>query len=253
MSPVDAGGGGGPFDDPKNRFSDGVAAADNVEVKRENDLGDFGNRDRSELAAVKEEGSDTATKEAGQASPGHHSQSRSADNGVDKKSGEQAGSGVQRVGNNNGGMMDIPELPEIPELKFNEGGDGHRGAASGDVQRRQQERQQERPGEGAEEHFLRHGGPAASGGLGPLPPASSPSSSLPSGMSRQEQEMSQHMNAGESNTATAFASSAQKEVWKQIFLSRNGNKLRAGQRVLGCDHTSPLGSNVRPTNRPPTN
>ena len=185
------------YDDQKKSLPpDGVADA-----KSANDLENSGNRDRSNLAvAVKEEGPDEAAKEAGgQASSGeHHSESRSADNCMDEKSGEQPDplSGVQRVGNNNGGLMDIPELPEIPELKFNEGDEG---------QRRKQEQRRRGEGEGEGEQFHRRG-PVASGGTGPLPSASSPSSSLPSGMSRREEEMSQHMAAAGESVTVAFPS-----------------------------------------------
>ena len=161
--------------------------ADGVEAKSENKLEDFGKRDRSSLAvAVKEEDSGQAAEEAGVASRGDHIESRSTDNIRDDKSGEQENiSVVQRVVNNNGGLMDIPELPEIPELKFNEEGDGHR---------RKREHQQ-RPGDEGGEQFQREG-PMVSGEMRSLPSAMSPSSSLQSGRSRQEEEMSQNMTTG---------------------------------------------------------
>ena len=226
---------GGLCDDQKRSFPpDGVAGADSVEAKTENDVDDLGNRDRSNLAALKEEGSDRAAEEAGRASPGDPSESPPADNSIDKESGEQAPiSGVQRVGSNNGDMIDIPDLPEIPELKFNEGGDGHR------VDPRRQEEHQKHPREREGEQFHRHGLLAnASGGLGPLPlplpPAPSPSSSLPSasGMSRPEEEMSHHMTAGEATRRCLAVIIILTMVGQPIFFLLNVNDLQGSECLV---------------------
>ena len=180
MSPSDAG--GGLYDDRKKCLApDGVAGSKGVNAKTSNDGDDFENPDRSHLALeVKEESANKAETE-----------SCSINNSAERKSGEQANR--QHGGHNNGSLMDIPELPEIPELKFNEAGEGQRA----------KEEQQQQPGEGGGEAdpFRKHGlGPVGSGDLSPLPPASSPSSSLPSGIGRQHEGMSQPMTAGESNT-----------------------------------------------------
>ena len=175
MSPSDAG--GGLYDDRKKCLApDGAAGSESVNAKTSSDGDDFGNRDGSHLALeVKEEGADKADTVP-----------CSTSNSTERKSGEKANR--QHGGHNNGSLMDIPELPEIPELKFNEAGEGQRA----------KDEQQQQPGEGGGEAdpFRKHG----LGPVGPLPPASSPSSSLPSGIGHQHEGMSHPMTAGESNT-----------------------------------------------------
>ena len=107
---------------------------------------------------------------------------RSDDQKMSRKPGEQGNialHGVQRAGSNNGGMIDIPGWPAIPDLKFNDG--NGEGAHTAGVRQRLQ--QQEEQGQHSE---------MASGAFGSLTPATS-SSTLPSEISRQEQEMSQHI------------------------------------------------------------
>ena len=185
--------GGDKYDELNKGFPQGRGSADNVGAKKENDFIDTGNRDRSgsmdgvgdrTFAAMKaERNEEEAATKTGHSSPGDNCATRSENQKMSRKPGEQGNialDGVQRAGSNNGGgMTDIPQWPAIPDLKFNDG--NGEGAHSGGVRQRL-ERQEEQG-----QH-----GEMARGAFGSLTPASS-TSTLPSEMSRQEQEMPQHI------------------------------------------------------------
>ena len=185
---------GDSYDEHNKSFAQGRGSADNAEAKNEDDFTETGNRDRSgsmdggdcTFAAVKAERNEEAATKAGHSSPGDDNceTTRSDDQKINRKPGEQGNialDGVQRAGSNNGGMIDIPEWPAIPDLKFNDDGNGECAHTGGVRQRLQQQEEQSQHSE------------MASGAFDPLTPASSSSSTLPSEMSRQEQEIPQHI------------------------------------------------------------